>query len=116
VHQDQRADPIVALEQRALHDMQRTLAQADHRVRLPRGARRRPAPERHRIGRRRIAQLSFFIAKSQRVQPFVLQRPHEHLLDLGRRALLDDPGELVLQRVGDQLRACVEVVDPPAQR
>ncbi|TMH21408.1 MAG: hypothetical protein E6H64_08235, partial [Betaproteobacteria bacterium] len=115
VHEDQRADKVVPLIEGVLHDVQRPLLEPHNRLRFV-GAHRRLAAERRRIRRRLITQLAGLVAESQRVQPLVLQRAREQRIDLARSSLFDQVGELLLHRVGDQLRADVEVAHPPAQR
>ena len=114
VHEDQRADAIAALVHRALYDVQRSLAQAYHRALLV-GTQWRIAAKGQRIGCRLVTQLPRLVAERERIQALILQRTRKERVDLVRGALFDQVGELLLHRIGDELRARVKVAYPPAQ-
>src|SRR5207247_8486897 len=94
----------------------RPLFQSHDRVPVIVGGGWRPAAERSGIGGRLVAKLAVRVAKRDRVQALVLKRAIEKTVDPARGTLLDQIGKLILHRVGNELRADVEVAYPPAQR
>src|SRR6266446_6021878 len=113
--ENQRSESFRALKYRMLNDVQRPLPQANDRMAL---ARRIgwAAPERGRISRCLVAHLAGFVTVGKRVQTLVLYGAHEKAIDLRSSPLRHKVGELIVHRVGNQLRARIEVIDPPTQR
>ncbi len=105
---------IVTLVERTRDDVQRPLFELHDRMPVVVG--RRPAAERSGISGRLVANLAVRVAERDCVQALVLQRAVEQTIDPARGTLLHEIGELILHRVGHELRADVEIAHPPAQR